>query len=204
MRILTPAGTTAASASRTPSRRSAPGRTGRAGNPHGGGETTVDAPFVLQSFLAPEALVDAGLEVSYLIPNPWNEYLELILELNSGEGAASESPNLRGDARAQSPSLVSHFLWNKNLTDTLNLELGASTLWGPSENDSPDRAGGRSLQRSVGQRKQRLHPADIARFEPLFEPPHPLFARAVREGVGHDAALRLALQRVIPDGVGSL
>jgi hypothetical protein len=108
---------------------------------------TVDAPFVLQSFLAPEALVDAGLEVSYLIPNPWNEYLELILELNSGEGAASESPNLRGDARAQSPSLVSHFLWNKNLTDTLNLELGASTLWGPSENDSPDRAGGR---RDVG------------------------------------------------------
>ncbi len=104
---------------------------------------TTDTPFVLQSFLAPEALVDSGLELSYLIPNPWNEYLEIITELNSGEGAGSESPTLRGDDRAQSPSVVSHFLWNKNITPTANLELGVSSLWGPSENDESDRVGGR-------------------------------------------------------------
>jgi len=104
---------------------------------------TTDTPFVLQSFLAPEALTDAGLELSYLIPNPWNEYFELVTELNSGEGANSESPTLRGDADAQSPSIVNHFLWNKNLATNVNLELGASTLWGPSENNQEDRAGGR-------------------------------------------------------------
>jgi len=64
---------------------------------------TSDSPFVLQSFLAPEALTDAGFEFSYVIPNPFNEYIELITELNSGEGAGSESPTLRGGARAQSP-----------------------------------------------------------------------------------------------------
>jgi hypothetical protein len=92
---------------------------------------TSDTPFVLQSFLAPEALTDAGVEFSYLIPNPLNEYVELVSEFNSGEGGSSESPTLNGGAKANAPSIVEHLLWNKNLTDNLNLEIGGSMLWGP-------------------------------------------------------------------------
>jgi hypothetical protein len=108
---------------------------------------TSDTPFVLQSFLAPEALTDAGIETSWLVPNPLNEYIELVTEFNSGEGSASESPTLRGGAKAQSPSIVNHLLWNKNLTDNINLELGGSVLWGPStDRDTP---GGTGQSRDV-------------------------------------------------------
>jgi len=108
---------------------------------------TSDTPFVLQSFLAPEALTDAGIETSWLIPNPLNEYIELVTEFNSGEGSSSESPTLRGGAKAQSPSIVNHLLWNKNLTDNINLELGGSVLWGPStDRDTP---GGAGISRDV-------------------------------------------------------
>src|SRR4030095_13402986 len=59
---------------------------------------TTDAPFVNQAFLAPEPLVDSGISLSYVIPNPWNQYFEAILEINSGEGGSnSESPTLHGD-----------------------------------------------------------------------------------------------------------
>jgi hypothetical protein len=104
---------------------------------------TVDPAYVNQSFLAPEALVDSGVEFSYLIPNPWNEYFEIITSINSGEGAASESTTLRGGAKARSPSIVSHLLWNKNLAKNVNLEIGLSNLWGPSESQEPDEGGTR-------------------------------------------------------------
>jgi hypothetical protein len=101
---------------------------------------TVDPAYVNQSFLAPEALVDSGLEFSYLIPNPWNEYFEIVTEINSGEGSSSESTTLRGGAKARSPSVVNHFVWNKNLAKNVNLEIGLSSLWGPSESQTGEDA----------------------------------------------------------------
>jgi|GEM_PF-4177912 len=95
---------------------------------------TVDQPFVIQSHLAAEGLKDAGLSLSYVVPNPANEYIEAILEVNSGEGAGSESPTLRGDLNSTAPSVNGRVLWNKNLAQNLNLELGGSALYAPSEN----------------------------------------------------------------------
>src|SRR5207253_9690376 len=51
---------------------------------------TSDPPFVNQAFLAPEALTDSGLSLSYVIPNPWNQYFEIVGEILAGEGADSE------------------------------------------------------------------------------------------------------------------
>src|SRR5204863_611105 len=46
---------------------------------------TTDPPLVNQAFLAPEALVDSGVSLSYVIPNPWDQYFEAVLEVISGE-----------------------------------------------------------------------------------------------------------------------
>lgn len=91
---------------------------------------TSDPPLVNQAFLAPESLIDSGLSLSYVIPPRLvaDQYIELIAEIVTGEGAGSESPTLGGDIEVDSPAVNLHALWNRDLTDDINLELGASWL----------------------------------------------------------------------------
>lgn len=91
---------------------------------------TSDPPLVNQAFLAPEALIDSGLSLSYVIPPSLvaDQYIELIAEVITGEGAHSESPTLTGDIEVDSPALNLHALWNHDLTREINLELGGSWL----------------------------------------------------------------------------
>jgi hypothetical protein len=91
---------------------------------------TADVPLVNQAFLAPEALIDSGLSLSYVIPPRFvgNQYIEVIAEVLTGEGGGSESPTLRGDIDVDSPALNTHILWNRNIAPNWNLELGASWL----------------------------------------------------------------------------
>jgi len=96
---------------------------------------TSDPPFVNQAFLAPEALSGSGVSFSYLIPNPWDQYLEANVEIIAGKGAGSESPTLRGDLAVDSPAINTHLLWNTDLGNW-NLELGGSWLWGHTDPDN--------------------------------------------------------------------
>jgi hypothetical protein len=91
---------------------------------------TTDAPFVNQAFLAPEALTDAGLSLSYVVPPKYTggQYVEAIAEIITGEGADSESPTLTGDLSVDSPALNLHLLWNGDVSRDVNLELGGSWL----------------------------------------------------------------------------
>jgi hypothetical protein len=98
---------------------------------------TSDAPFVNQAFLAPEALVDSGLSLSYVVSNPWNQYIEAIVEVLTGEGSDVESPIFTGDLSVDSPAINTHLLWNTDLTRELNFELGGS--WMHAHRD-PDNA----------------------------------------------------------------
>jgi len=97
---------------------------------------TVDPPMVNQAFLSPEALGDAGLSLSYVIPNPWGQYFEVVGEVISGEGSGSHSPTLGGDFTVDSPAFNIHALWNRDITRDLNLELGASWLSGHADSDN--------------------------------------------------------------------
>jgi hypothetical protein len=97
---------------------------------------TADPPFVNQAFLAPESLSDAGLSLSYLIPNPWEQYFEVTFEIVSGEGASSESPTLSGDLTVDSPVLNTHLRWNVDVARDWNLEVGGSWLWGHADADN--------------------------------------------------------------------
>jgi hypothetical protein len=97
---------------------------------------TVDNNFVNQSFLGGEALSDAGLSLSYVIPPGLigDQYVELIAEIISGEGG--ESPTLNNDASVQSPALNLHALWNRDIRKNWNLELGTSFLAGKHDNQA--------------------------------------------------------------------
>lgn len=99
---------------------------------------TSDPPLVNQAFLSPESYNDAGLSLSYVVPPRLvgNNYVELIGEVLAGEGAASESPTLRGDVTVDSPAVNLHALWNRDLTANWNLELGASYLRGTASDDN--------------------------------------------------------------------
>lgn len=97
---------------------------------------TSDPPFVNQAFLAPEALSDAGLSLSYLVPNPWDQYVEAVFEIVAGEGANSESPTLAGDLAVDSPATNLHVLWNGDLGNAWNAEIGGSWLRGHADADN--------------------------------------------------------------------
>ena len=93
---------------------------------------TSDPALVNQAFLAPEALTDSGLSLSYVVPPQLigNQYVEIVSEVLAGEGAGAESPTLRGDLNVDSPGFNNHILWNTNVSPTWNLELGGSWLYG--------------------------------------------------------------------------
>jgi hypothetical protein len=99
---------------------------------------TTDPPFVNQAFLAPEALSDAGLSLSYVIPPDriFGQYVELIGEVLMAEGGEVESPVFTGGLTVDSPATNLHLLWNRDLGKELNLELGGSWLRGHRDADN--------------------------------------------------------------------
>ena len=99
---------------------------------------TTDPPFVNQAFLSPEALTDAGVSLSYVIPSRFvaGQYVEVIGEVITGEGAGSESPTLAGDLSVDSPAVNTHLLWNRDMGREWNLELGGSWLTGHGDADN--------------------------------------------------------------------
>src|SRR6266571_2493597 len=58
---------------------------------------TVDRPKALTNFFGEESLTDDGLSLSFLVPNPWNMYVESVTEIGTptgGEGFNSERRSL--------------------------------------------------------------------------------------------------------------
>jgi hypothetical protein len=99
---------------------------------------TSDPPLVNQAFLAPEALVDSGVSLSYVIPPrfTFGQYVEAVLEVTTGEGGGSESASLPGDLTIDSPAVTAHLLWNTDVARGWNFELGGSYLWGKRSSDN--------------------------------------------------------------------
>ena len=101
---------------------------------------TSDPPLVNQAFLAPEALTDAGLSLSYVVPPrfTFGQYVEAIVEILTGEGGGAESASLPGDLTVDSPALNVHVLWNTDVGRAWNFELGGSWLWGKRSEENAD------------------------------------------------------------------
>jgi hypothetical protein len=84
----------------------------------------IDRPRVSQSLLGGEdALADAGISLSRLIPNPWI-FLEATGQVFRGESEVFKAPT-RGDL-----AYVGHLRAYQDLSESVNLDLGGSIAYG--------------------------------------------------------------------------
>jgi hypothetical protein len=91
---------------------------------------TVDRPKALTNFFGEESLTDDGLSLSFLIPNPWNLYVESATEI--GTPSAGESFNSERRSLLYLEHLSGSF--NTSLNSTFEVGLSAARgRTGPSD-----------------------------------------------------------------------
>lgn len=85
----------------------------------------VDKPVVIKNFFGEEGMSEAGAELSWLVPNPWNNYIELILQTQNNGNAESFAGN-------QSDNLmyVTHLKNFFELDRSSTIEVGGSFATG--------------------------------------------------------------------------
>ena len=93
----------------------------------------VTRPLAIQNFFGPEGLSSLGASLSWLVPNPWNQYVELTVEVVNADGG-EESPIL-GGPNAENPAVIGHLKFFKDVGDTSSFELGGSYLYTHSSGD---------------------------------------------------------------------
>ena len=94
----------------------------------------VTRPLAVESFLGGEGLSTVGASLSWLVPNPGDEYIELIGEVVNADGG-EESPIL-GGPDADNPAALAHIKWFTDIGDWSTLEIGGSYMYGSSNADS--------------------------------------------------------------------
>ncbi len=93
----------------------------------------VTRPLAVQAFLGPEGLTTIGASLDWIVPNPWDRYLELTTQVVNADGGP-ESPILGGPG-AVNPAVLSHLKLFQDVGDTGSLELGASFLHASTSSD---------------------------------------------------------------------
>ena len=96
----------------------------------------VTRPLAVQAFLGPEGLATVGASLSWLVPNPWDQYIEWTAEFVNADGG-EESPLLGGPAGSH-PALLSHLKLFSDVGETGSLELGTSLLYTQTSGDRDD------------------------------------------------------------------
>ena len=89
----------------------------------------VDRPNVIRKFFGDEGLNDGGGEISWLVPNPWDNYMQLTFDMqNNGNGAI-----FAGD-QAHSLMYVTHLKNFFDIDKASSIELGESFATGDNAN----------------------------------------------------------------------
>jgi len=101
---------------------------GKANQLHTHNMPWVDRPNVIANFFSEEGLNEEGAEVSWLVPNPWDRYIEWTLAVQNNENAASFSGNGADDLM-----YVTHLKVFEDLSEASTLELGGSYATGPND-----------------------------------------------------------------------
>ena len=96
----------------------------------------VTRPLAVQAFLGPEGLATVGGSLSWLVPNPWDQYLELAVQVVNADGGA-ESPILDGPG-ATNPAVLSHLKLFSDFGDTGSVELGTTFLYSQASGAGDD------------------------------------------------------------------
>jgi len=88
----------------------------------------VDYPDVLTNYFGEEGMSEPGVSASYLVPNPWDKYIELTMEAlnnhNSESFAGSEGRDL---------VYVAHLKNFFDINEASTIELGGSFATGPND-----------------------------------------------------------------------
>jgi hypothetical protein len=87
-----------------------------------------DYPLVIQRYFGEEGLSGTGAELSWLVPNPWHQYISLTYEVTNNDNGAIFAGDQADD--------VTHLLRLKTFRDlspASTLELGASFASGPND-----------------------------------------------------------------------
>jgi hypothetical protein len=98
---------------------------GKANQMHTHAMPWVDKPTVIKNFFGEEGMSEAGAELSWLVPNPWNYYLEITQDVQNNGNEAS----FAGD---QSDDLmyVTHLKNFFDIDSSSSIELGGSFATG--------------------------------------------------------------------------
>ena len=94
---------------------------------HTHAQPQVDRPLAVQAFLGGEGLATTGASLSWLVPNPLDQYIELTAEVVNADGG-QESPIL-GGPNASNPAVVGHLKWFTDVGATSSLQIGGSYLF---------------------------------------------------------------------------
>ena len=93
----------------------------------------VTRPLVNQAFFSGEGLSTVGASVSWLVPNPFDQYIELMAEVVNADGG-EESPIL-GGPNAENPAVLAHVKWFADVGETSWFELGGTYLYSRTSDD---------------------------------------------------------------------
>ena len=94
----------------------------------------VTRPLALQSFFGPEGLATIGASLSWLVPNPWDQYVEATVEVVNADGG-HESPIL-GGSNAENPAVLAHIKLFRDVSETGTVEVGGSYLFSHTSSDT--------------------------------------------------------------------
>ena len=97
----------------------------------------VDFPSMLTRYFTDEGLFMEGVSASWLVPNPWDYYQELDVEIGR-----SEANNTLDQGNADKMTYVGHLKNFFELTDNATLEFGLSGLSGRQRPAVHDHHGG--------------------------------------------------------------
>ena len=87
--------------------------------------TFVDYPLPLEMYFGEEGLVETGISLSALIPNPWDQFWEGVLEITNGDNETAFNGNPTNDL-----AYTGHFITFFDINDNSTLELGGSVISG--------------------------------------------------------------------------
>lgn len=128
-----------------------------------------DYPFVIQRYFGEEGLYGVGGELSWLVPNPWDQYIALVYEImNNDNGtlfAADQADDITQLLRLKS---------FRELSPASTLEFGGSFAFGPNDH-------GHGAHRSMVEGLDltyRWKPKDNGRYRSFLWQNEVLFAQA--------------------------
>lgn len=91
----------------------------------------VTRPLATAAFLGPEGLKTTGVAANWLVPNPWEAWIEFTAEVTNDDGG-EESPIL-GGPDADNPAVLARLAYFGDVTDSSTLEVGSSFIHGRNE-----------------------------------------------------------------------